>query len=74
MKGRKYFCRNKTNLPKVLQKYTQVAQLEYQGSERHYFQLQFVEIEVNENANATVYFNRILRRMTRNCVSNIKQN
>ena len=46
--------------PKVQQNYIQVAYLEYQGRKRQYFQLQFVEIEVNENANATVYFKRIL--------------
>ena len=45
---------------KVQQNYIQVAYLEYQGRKRQYFQLQFVEIEVNENANATVYFKRIL--------------
>ena len=45
---------------KVQQNYIQVAYLEHQGRERQYFQLQFIEIEVNEDANATVYLNRIL--------------
>ena len=45
---------------KVQQNYIQFAYLEYQGRERQYFQLQFIEKKVNEDANATVYFNRIL--------------
>ena len=45
---------------KVQKNYIQVTHLEYQGREKQYFQLQFVEIEVNENANAAVYFKRIL--------------
>ena len=45
---------------KVQKNYIQVTYLEYQGREKQYFQLQFVEIEVNENANAAVYFKRIL--------------
>ena len=55
-KGRNMIQTNR----KVQQNYIQVAYLEYQGRKRQYFQLQFVEIEVNENANATVYFKRIL--------------
>ena len=59
---------------KVQKNYIQVTYLEYQGREKQYFQLQFVEMEVNENANAAVYFKRILWTMTRNCISNIKHN
>ena len=62
-----------------LENYIQVAHLEYHGRESQYFQLQFVEIEVNENSNAVLRFDRLLRRMRSNCISveqsqNLRQN
>ena len=46
--------------------YIQVEHLEFQGRERQYFQLQFINVEIDDVEDAIVNINRDICRLQRN--------
>ena len=49
-----------------VENYIDVAHLEFQGRERQYFQLQFINVEIDDNEDAIVNINRDNSRLQRN--------
>ena len=54
-----------SNIQKV-ENYIQVAYLKFQGRERQYFQLQFINVEIDDVEDSILNINRDIRRLQRN--------
>ena len=50
----------------MLKKYIEVVHLEYQGRERQYFQLLFLDIQVDIMSEAMLQINRTMKRLQKN--------
>ena len=55
----------KFSIIQKVESYTQVAHLEFQGRERQYFQLQFINVETDDIEDTIVNINRDIHRLQR---------
>ena len=60
------FCSNFLVSNRYVENYIEVIYLEYQGRERQYFQLQFLEIEVENLDESCQNINRVMKQVCRN--------